>query len=112
MLANKYRISKKQEFERIFKNGKKDSSQNFIIRFINNDLEHCRFSVIVSNKISGKAVERNKIRRRAKAIIGNNLSNFTKNIDLLIIALVPSKKLDFSSFNNDLVKLLAKDKII
>ncbi|MFA6227692.1 MAG: ribonuclease P protein component [Patescibacteria group bacterium] len=112
MLAKKYRISKKQEFEKIFKNGKKDSSHNFIIRFMDNDLENCRFSVIVSNKISGKATERNKIRRRAKAIISDNLSNFRKNIDLLIIALLPSKKLDFANFNSDIVKLLVKNKII
>ncbi|MFA6594276.1 MAG: ribonuclease P protein component [Candidatus Buchananbacteria bacterium] len=112
MLAKKYRISQKQEFDKIFKNGKKASSQNFIIRFMKNGLENCRFSIIVSNKISGKATERNKIKRRVKAILSNNLSNFRENIDLVIIALAPCKKLDFSSVNDDMIKLLTKSKII
>ena len=84
MLAQKNRLSKKDDFELIFKNGNKVFDQYLNLRFRENDLDCCRFSIIVSNKISKKAVVRNKLRRRIKAFIVNNLSNFRKNYDIII----------------------------
>lgn len=112
MLAKIHRISQKTDFEKVFKNGKKTSSQDFIIRFMENGLENCRFSVIVSNKISKKATERNKLRRRIKAVISKNLSKFRKNNDIIIITLDHSKKLQFGELAENLSQLFIKGKLL
>lgn len=112
MLAKIYRITKESDFEKVFKNGKKVSSQDFIIRFMANGLENCRFSVIVSNKISKKATERNKLKRRIKATISKNLTNFRQNNDIIIITLDHSKKLKFDDLKDNLSGLMEKAKLL
>jgi len=112
MIAQKNRLSKKADFERIFKSGNKDYGQCFTIRFLENELDHCRFSVIVSNKFSKKAVERNKFRRRIKAVITENLSKFSRNFDILITILEPAKKLNFQETKIEFIEQLLKKKIL
>lgn len=112
MLAQKNRLSKKDDFELIFRSGNKIFNQYLNLRFRENDLDCCRFSIIVSNKISKKAVVRNKLRRRIKTFIVNNLSNFRKNYDLVITVLPGFGDLDFKDSQVFLLNLLKKSKIL
>lgn len=112
MIAQKNRLSKKADFEQIFKNGNKDFSQYFTIRFLKNDLNFCRFSVIISNRFSKKATERNRYRRQIKAILLDNFANFRENIDLIITVLPTIKKFDFDKIKQELEKQLKNKKII
>ena len=110
MIAQKNRL-KKADFELIFKNGNKKSNSFFNLRFIANKLDYCRFSVIVSNKISKKATERNKLKRQVKAVLSENLFKFRENIDLIITVLPPVKKTDFSEIKENLVNIAKKSNI-
>lgn len=112
MIAQKNRLSKKADFERIFKSGNKDFGQCFTIRFLENGLNYCRFSVIISNKFSKKATERNQYRRQIKAVLLDNFSNFRENIDLIITVLPAIKKLDFVGIKAELEKQLKSKKVI
>lgn len=102
MLAQNNRLAKKADFERIFKNGNKDFGQYFTIRFLENGLNYCRFAVIISNKFSKKATERNRFRRQIRAVLIDNLSNFSKKFDIIITVLPTIKKLDFSGIKKEL----------
>lgn len=110
MLAQKNRL-KKADFELIFKNGNKSYSQDCNLRYIANRLDYCRFAVIVSNKVSNKAVIRNKLRRRIKAVILSNLSNFRYNFDLIITVLPELSKKNFSENGEILVSLFKKNRL-
>lgn len=111
MLAQNNRLSKKADFEQVFKSGNKVYNQYLNLRFKENGLIYCRFAIIVSNKISKKATERNKIRRRLKAVISVNLSNFKQNYDIIITVLPALKPLDFPEVKEILLNLLKKSKI-
>lgn len=111
MLAQKNRL-KKADFERIFRNGNKSYNQYCNIRYIANKLDYCRFAIVVSNKISKKATERNKIRRRIKAVLRDNLSNFKQNIDIIITVLPDLSKVDFRENKDILVNLLKKNHLL
>ena len=111
MIAQKNRL-KKADFERIFKNGNKSYNQSYNIRYVANGLDYCRFAIIVSNKISNNSTERNKIRRRIKAVLLENMANFRQNIDLIITVLPPVKKLDFQEIRTSLSELLKKYKVL
>ncbi|OQA36692.1 MAG: ribonuclease P [Parcubacteria group bacterium ADurb.Bin326] len=112
MIAQKNRLSKKADFERIFKSSNKDFGQCFTIRFLENGLNYCRFSVVISNRFSKKATERNRYRRQIKAVLLDNLSNFRENIDLIITVLPTIKKLDFAGIKAELEKQLKSKKVI
>ncbi len=111
MLAQKNRLSKKADFELVFKSGNKVYNQYLNLRFKENGLNYCRFAIIVSNKISKKATERNKVRRRLRSVISVNLSNFKQNNDIILTVLPPLKALDFAEIREILLNLLKKSKI-
>ncbi len=111
MIARKNRL-KKADFERIFKNGNKAYGQYCNLRYMANGLDYCRFAVIVSNKVSKKATERNKLRRRIKAVIVNNVANFSGNFDAIITVLPLLKEADFSETREIFLNLLKKHKLL
>jgi len=86
MLAKKYRLTKDKEFEKVMKKGKAAYSPVLMLKFVKNDLDYTRVGVIVSNKVSKKAVRRNLARRRIREIIRLVFKNLGKGIDLVIIA--------------------------
>ena len=75
MLSKINRIKKKKDFEIIFKKGKSFKNKLFILRFIKNNLNQNRFGFVVSQKVSKKAVVRNKVRRRLAEIIKSYFNN-------------------------------------
>ncbi|MEK7172199.1 MAG: ribonuclease P protein component [Patescibacteria group bacterium] len=64
MLPRKFKIGNKARIEYIIKKGRRINGKFFQLRGLPSRMPHLRFSVIVSGKISKKAVERNFIRRR------------------------------------------------
>lgn len=64
MLPKKFKIGNKARIEYIIKKGRRINGRFFQLRGLPSRMPHLRFSVIVSGKISKKAVERNFIRRR------------------------------------------------
>jgi ribonuclease P protein component len=111
MLAQKNRLSKKADFELVFQDGNKIYNQYFNFRFRKNGLDYCRFAIIVSNKISKKATERNKIKRRLKAVIKGELPKFKQNFNVIITVLPQLKELEFTDLSKALLNLLKKSKI-
>ncbi len=87
MLAKKNRLKKKKDFEKIFKEGKSFKEKFLIIKFLSNNLGYSRFGFIVSQKISKKAVLRNKIKRRMTEAVRGEIKGFKKGIDAIFIAL-------------------------
>lgn len=111
MIAQKNRL-KKADFELIFKNGNKKFNHFLNVRFLKNKLDYCRFAVIISNKISKKATERNKIKRRLKAVLKEKMPEFSDNYDLIITVLPPLKEVDFSETKDILLNLLKKSNLL
>jgi ribonuclease P protein component len=112
MLAQKNRLGKKADFEQIFKNGNKAFNQYCNIRYLANKYDYCRFAIIVSNKISKKATERNKLRRAVKVVILNNLPNFKQNLDIIVTVLPKLKGLENQEISEILLNLLKKNRIL
>ncbi|MBD3359435.1 MAG: ribonuclease P protein component [Candidatus Buchananbacteria bacterium] len=85
MLEKKQRLTKKKEFEKITQRGKAYYSPILILKILKNDLSYSRFGLIVSNKVSKKASQRNLIKRRIREIIRLNLNRINAGYDILII---------------------------
>jgi len=108
MLIKEKRIKKRKEFEVIFKDSKSLRDNLFILKVAKNNLQISRFGFIVSQKVSKKAVVRNKVRRRLVATIKATEKNIKEGNDIVFIALSGIEKKEFSEIkravNNALIK--------
>lgn len=111
MLAE-YRLKKKKDFGRVFKEGKGFKEDFLFLKFIPNNLKKSRFGIIVSQKISKKATIRNKIKRRIRAIISQKRAITKKGIDCILIAFPGLETKDFWEIEETINKIFAKAKIL
>lgn len=111
MLPKTNRVKKKKDFEMIFKKGASFKNNLFILRFIKNNLNKTRFSFVVSQKVSKKAVVRNKIRRRLAAIAKSEKEKIKNNTDLVFICLPGIEKKEFLELKESFNSLLTKAKL-
>lgn len=93
MLKKEFRLSKRKDFEEIKAKGKLKNGELFSVIYIktlgstDTPLEEggqdkkssLKVAIVVSKKISKKAVDRNLIRRKMYRIIGDNMEDFPKN---------------------------------
>jgi ribonuclease P protein component len=108
MLKRLYRITKKKDFDNIFKNGR-NSFDNFLgFKIKENIYNYNRFGIIVSAKVSKKAVIRNKIKRQIREIIRQESDNLGGNFDCLIITLPPVKEEKYEKISTSLKKHFKK----
>lgn len=94
MLPKKQRLSKKTAFERLVAEGKRFTTDNFSVRYIyldnsNNTEKRLKLAVSAGIKLSKKATERNRVRRRIYSIVSEAIQGFDKkikeqNIEILI----------------------------
>lgn len=112
MLPKINRLKKKKDFENIFKTGKVSRGDFLIIREAKNSLGITRCGFVVSNKISKKAVVRNKIRRRLRDIVRKKIQDFETSKDVVIAALPGLEKKDFSETRESTEALLKKAGIL
>ena len=106
MLAKTNRLRKEKDFEKLFKKGKSFKNGFLILKIVQNNLKESRFGFIVSQKVSKKAILRNKIKRRLRDIIRQNIGKIRKGIDVALIALPGLEKKNFSETKETLNTLL------
>lgn len=98
----------------IKKEGRRFNSSFFSLIVLNNNLslpikEDKRYFIVISKKISKKAVVRNLLKRRIKYIIRqNNL----KDIFLIIFVKKGIEELSFPELNNNLISVFKQSKIL
>ena len=86
MLPKNYRLRLKNDFDRLFKEGKFAGQAFFTLGFAKNKLNNSRFAVVVGKKVSKKAVTRNAIKRKTVEAIRLNLERIRSGFDLVFIA--------------------------
>ncbi len=112
VLPKENRLNKKKDFERVFKRGKGFKEDFLFIKIIKNDLETSRFGFIVSQKISKKAVIRNKIKRRMRESVRTALKDAARGYDIVFLPSSDITKRSFKEINEAINKALIKIKIL
>ncbi len=108
MLPKQNCLKKKKDFERVFKQGKGIREGFLFLKMYKNDLSESRFGFIVSQKISKKAVVRNKVKRRLRAIIFKKLSKIKKGIDVVVITNIGIESQSFQEIEKNIDKILIR----
>ena len=114
MLPKVNRLKKKNDFERVFKEGKRYilSSGELYLKIIKNNLKNSRFGFVVSKKFSKKATIRNRIKRRLREVIKIGLPKVKKGIDGIIVVRRDLDAKNFRELEEKINKLFRKAGII
>lgn len=108
MFPRKNRISKQKDFKRIFQKGGFARGKYLDCRAADNRLGLPRFAVIVSSKVSKKAVVRNRVRRRIYALLREFFKDSELNKDIAVLVRQDISKADFAEIRADLKQCLQK----
>ena len=108
MLAREARLRKNKDFDKVYKKGKSYSSKILKMYVLTSDLpiQRCGFSI--SKKVSKKAVERNKLKRRLSFIFREESKKIKDGIDIIFVARTEIISLDFSELEILVKNLLSK----
>jgi ribonuclease P protein component len=100
-------LNKKSDFFEFRRLNPIRASKFFIIKSYNNDYDATKFGIIITKKISKKAVDRNLIRRRIKSILHKfDLDQY--NLNILLIVKHSILTATFLEIENDIKKSIEK----
>jgi ribonuclease P protein component len=95
------------EFRRLYAKGKSASSQYTAVYCRKNKRRVNQLGITVSTKI-GKAVQRNRVRRRYREIYRLNEDKFDAGYDIVIVARAKSTTARFGELEKDFLRLCGK----
>lgn len=84
-MKRKYRLRRNDDFRRVRHVGKSNASPLLVLAFLRNNLDHSRFGFVVSKQL-GKAVQRNKIKRRVREAVRLRLAQIQTGFDIVFVA--------------------------
>ncbi len=113
MLPRQHRLNKRLDIERVFKRGRSVFVGNLGLRLAPNNLKSSRFTVVVSLKVSKKAVERNLLKRRLREIVRQEITPTAKGgFDGLVLTQKPLLELSFAELRALTLALFKKARLI
>lgn len=108
-LPRQNRLRKKRDFDAVFKNRKVARGSFLFIKFRENNTRISRFGFVVSAKVAGKAVVRNRIRRVLSEAIRLNMNDTKQGYDIVVVII---KREEADKLRDDLLKILRAAKLI
>jgi len=108
MLPRKYKLKKDNDFKKVFKHGKNHQQEFIKIKILKNDSDYNRFGFIVGLKISKKAVERNRIKRRLEEIVRLKLKQIRPGFDIVVLVNQEITEKNYQAMEKTLVSLFKK----
>lgn len=102
-IARKYRLNSRKLFKMVYEEGKVLKSRLFVVYFVPID-KGPKVAIVVSKKF-GKAVRRNKLKRRIREIIRRHLPLLSHAV--IVLPRMKAKNVSFWDLKKDLDRLLS-----
>lgn len=112
MLAKRYRLHFDKDIQQVLKKGKIVFGPFFNLKILSNKLDVSRFCIIISTKISKKAVVRNKAKRQLNSIIQKYLPKIKPDYDIVILTKPAVTVTEFKELEKGFTSLLQKIKLL
>lgn len=97
-------LKENRQFRRLYAKGKNQVSPHLALYFRRNGQKQSRLGITVSGKL-GKAVTRNKVRRRLREIYRTNEDKFLPGFDLVVVARVRAVHSSYRELERSFLKL-------
>ena len=110
-MNRKYRITSSAEFKRVRGEGKTTAHPLVVLVTLDGQAENSRAGIITSKSIGG-AVQRNRVRRRLRAVLSSLLPGTTRNVDMLFIARKPILDAQFDELYRAVKEVLVRAKCL
>lgn len=105
-------LKKKTDFDNVYKKGKVFGNRNFTLRYLKNGKNANRLGIIVSKKVSKRAVKRNKLRRQIREAYRKIDTSVKPGYDLIITAKASCLDEAFSVLEKSIHHLFLKEGLI
>ena len=99
------RLTRRAEFDAVYRNGRRRSSRQFTVFFAANGLAESRFGMSVGRALGG-AVVRNRIRRRVREVLRLHRREIPSGWDIIVHPRASVAKADFTSLGDELLGLV------
>ncbi len=96
-------LRKRREFLGVYERGDKIQSTYFVLYMLENGLPHHRLGITASRKI-GRAVVRNRIKRRLREIFRTNKQAIFPHCDLVVNAKRAAARAHYQQIQEDILK--------
>jgi len=112
MLPKANRLVKESEFKKVAKRAKPVHSNFLILKKLPNPNQVTAFGIVISTKVSKKAVVRNKIRRRIREILRIYLNEVMPGFKVMLVVKNTILDKDYQAIKVDLEALLKKVRLL
>lgn len=102
-------LKKNSQFSLVYKKGKTWAGKEIVLKALSSGLDSTRFGFVVGRRL-GKAVVRNRIKRRLREI--TRQLTIQTGWDILLIARVPAAAADYNELEQTARRLLIKAGLI
>jgi ribonuclease P protein component len=107
MMQRVYRLRRRSSFDVIYKRGKSYSNTNLVLLCLDGKLPMPKVGFVVGKKV-GKAVVRNKVKRRLREIFRALLPDVKGHTSYVVVARSLAAEQSFDQLRQSLVALLVK----
>ena len=111
MLPKKNRLTKKEDFTRVYRKGLFFSEGELSLKLVKNNLSESRFGFPIEKKYFKLATKRNKIKRILRETVHLNLNRMKKGFDIAVFCRKKGE-IEFDDIRIAMEKLLKKSKLI
>lgn len=112
MLPKKHRLIKKQEFGKVFRNGTRATSKFLSLRIQKTANAFPRIGFVVGQRISKKAIARNRVKRRLRASFGEHIKKIGPGLDVIVVPAPEIVEKSFREISTEVEKVLRKARLL
>ena len=109
-MKRQYRLRRNSDFQRVRRVGKLYASPLMVLAFLRNELDYNRFGFVVSKRL-GKAVQRNRLKRRMREATRLRMNQIKPGYDLVVIARTRINQASYQEISDSLDALLRTAKL-
>ena len=108
MLSRPFRLVAVRDFQSIYKTGQRRTSRYFLLRLARSNHPLTRVAVVVSTKVSKRAVIRNRLKRQVRAVMSQVLPTLPPGWNIVItVRQVVADRATWPVFREELRNLFA-----
>lgn len=111
-MKQSYKLTKKEDFDTVFRKGRLIRGLSVSLRIKKTNLDHMRVGIIVGQRISKRAVIRNRIKRQLREVVAHYTQDSKSGIDVVVMPNVEILKKSFNELKKELELVFKSAKLI